>query len=674
MNRNAKIALIIFAVLTLVFAAGGVYGLVTKIADEKAKPSMGEQALIDINAYDIECQEYMNIAQEAQRNLDTYVDAIEQHRDYVAGFGGDTAEYDGLLEQAEGIRQEANTALEAMTDRYSKITEKVIEPSKAEGVEDDQLKTMASQGMSHRNKMRTEFEKITKRDQYESSGNESAETKMRRLYGKSLNAVKQFKTETPDCAEAEIPAVYDLETEMPYAFQTAPAVPKSVTFREYLQGIWDKCFWIAGLFLLGTILALIGVINPDLLKKIGAAANKNMMLIALVGITVVFFVLTDYKLLTPTNVSNLIDQNAYIIVLACGMLLCIVCSGNIDLSVGRVMGFVGACAAKFMIEGNMPVPLGIGLCLLIGLAIGAWQGFWIAYMKIPAFIVTLAGQLTFYGLTMMILNGFTIAGFPDMAHNAFASFMGDPLSAAFGVDWSINLFAIAVGALLAIVIVILQIRNRVSRKKKGYSLEPVAAMVVRTVLICGVLIWLFYSLAKANGIPTVLITVAIVLAIYAFITSKTVMGRHLYAMGGNVNAARLSGVKSQKMLFLAYVNMGLLAALAGLVYAARLNSASPQAGSGDELYAIASCYIGGASAYGGIGTIGGALIGALTMGVIKNGMSIAGMSMYVQQMVLGLVLLFAVVIDVVSKQKGSIPFLNRAHGKKHKAGDKAALK
>ena len=224
-----------------------------------------------------------------------------------------------------------------------------------------------------------------------------------------------------------------------------------------------------------------------------------------------------------------------------------------------------------------------------------------------------------------------------------------------------------IGVLAVVVFILIQLNNRRTRIKKGYGVETVRAMLVRIVIISVVLLWLFYSMAAASGLPTVLFTVAIVLLIYLFITSKTVMGRHLYAMGGNVNAARLSGVKTQKMLFLAYVNMGLLAALAGLVYAARLNAASPQAGQGDELYAIASCYIGGASAYGGIGTIGGALIGAMTMGVIKNGMSIMSLGQDIQQIVLGMVLLVAVVIDVVSKSNGTaLPFLSRLGGKKEK--------
>ncbi|MBR4710960.1 MAG: sugar ABC transporter permease [Clostridia bacterium] len=415
---------------------------------------------------------------------------------------------------------------------------------------------------------------------------------------------------------------------------------------------------------------IIKAAKPELYRTVIQNTKKNMMLVALVLITNIFVVITDYKLLLPANVSNVINQNAYIIILACGMLLCIVCSANIDLSVGRLMGFIAACAAKFMIEGRMPVYLAVPLCLLIGIVVGAWQGFWISYMRIPAFVVTLAGQLIFYGLTMMILQGLTINNFPIAFKTMFSSYLPDitaplfgPLCTALGIDIAkFNTLTMFIGILAVIGFIALQVWTRIRRITKKYPVESMPAFLTKLVIISGVLLWLAYCLAAASGLPTALFSVAIVLIIYLFLTSKTVPGRHLYAMGGNVNAARLSGVKTQKMLFLAYVNMGLLAALAGLVYAARLDAASPQAGQGDELYAIASCYIGGASAYGGIGTVGGALIGAMTMGVIKNGMSINSMGQDVQQIVLGTVLLAAVVVDIVSKN--GVSFGNFFHFRK----------
>ena len=415
-----------------------------------------------------------------------------------------------------------------------------------------------------------------------------------------------------------------------------------------LKDNWDYFFWGAGVLLIAGVLCLLGWLKPELLKKLGATANKNMMLVALVVITLFFFIMTHYANLSPQNITNVINQAGYIVILATGMLLCIISSANIDLSVGRVMGFIAACAAILVEDVKLPVAVVLPLCLLIGIAIGAWQGFWIAYMKIPAFVVTLAGQLTFYGLTMVLLKGETRAPFPE----GFRSIFGGSL----GGDKSIALW---IGLIVVAAFVGLRLWGRIKQSRKGNAVEPLGKMLLKTGLISAVLVWVFYSLSQDRGMPMVLITVSLVLIVYTFLTQKTVPGRHLYAMGGNVNAARLSGVKTQRMLFLTYVNMGFLASLAGLTYAVRANSAFPMAGQGEELNAIAACYIGGASAYGGIGTVGGAVIGALTMAMIKNGMSMVGMSMDIQQVVLGLVLLVAVVIDIVSKNGSSIGLFSR---------------
>ncbi|MBR5344663.1 MAG: YbaB/EbfC family nucleoid-associated protein [Clostridia bacterium] len=422
-----------------------------------------------------------------------------------------------------------------------------------------------------------------------------------------------------------------------------------------LKDNWDYFFWGAGLLLVIGVLCLIGWLKPDLLKKIGAAANKNMMLVALVVITLFFFIMTHYANLSPQNITNVINQAGYIVILATGMLLCIISSANIDLSVGRVMGFIAACAAILVEDVKLPVAVVLPLCLLIGIAIGAWQGFWIAYMKIPAFVVTLAGQLTFYGLTMVLLKGETRAPFPEGFRNIFGGSLGGDKS-----------LALWIGLIVVAAFVGLKFYGRIKQARKGNAVEPLGKMLLKTGLISAVLIWVFYSLSQDRGMPMVLITVSLVLIAYTFLTQKTVPGRHLYAMGGNVNAARLSGVKTQRMLFLTYVNMGFLASLAGLTYAVRANSAFPMAGQGEELNAIAACYIGGASAYGGIGTVGGAVVGALTMAMIKNGMSMVGMSMDIQQVVLGLVLLVAVVIDIISKNGSSISLFSRFGFGKHK--------
>lgn len=379
--------------------------------------------------------------------------------------------------------------------------------------------------------------------------------------------------------------------------------------------------------------------------------KQYMMLIVLVIIVLLGNILTGGILLKPMNISNLINQNAYIVILAVGMLICILTGGNIDLAVGSVVALVGACAGTFIITWGWNSYISVLLCLIIGILIGIWQGFWIAYVRIPAFIVTLSGQLVFRGLTLMILDGLTISPFTDSYMALTTGFIGTADSR--------KTICLVVGIVAAIIYVLLQVFNRINRKRKGYELESMIATLLRCAIIAAAMIWLFWMLSQYRGIPTVLITVAIVLLLYSFITSKTVMGRHLYAIGGNEKAARLSGVNTNRLLFLAYVNMSLLAAVAGITFSARLNGASPQAGQSFELDAIGSCYIGGASAYGGIGTVGGALIGALIMGILNNAMSILGISQDAQQVVKGLVLLAAVAFDVISKQKIQIPFLSR---------------
>lgn len=384
--------------------------------------------------------------------------------------------------------------------------------------------------------------------------------------------------------------------------------------------------------------------------------KQNMMLIVLVAIVVLGTVLTGGILIKPMNISNLINQNAYIVILAVGMLMCILTGGNVDLAVGSIVALIGAFAGTFIITWGWNTYLSVLLCLVLGILIGFWQGFWIAYVRIPAFIVTLSGQLVFRGLTLMILKGLTISPFPESYMRLTTGFIGTADTR--------KTIALAVGIVVAIIYVILQIKNRINRKKKGYELESIVAAVIRTAIIVAVVVWLFYMLSKYRGIPTVMITLALVLLVYSFVTSKTVMGRHLYAIGGNEKAAKLSGINTNRMLFLAYVNMAFLAAVAGIAFSARLNGASPQAGQSFELDAIGSCYIGGASAYGGVGTVGGALIGALVMGVLNNAMSIMGVSQDAQQVVKGLVLLAAVAFDVISKQKIQIPFFSKLKIKK----------
>ncbi|MDI9521285.1 MAG: sugar ABC transporter permease [Bacillota bacterium] len=407
------------------------------------------------------------------------------------------------------------------------------------------------------------------------------------------------------------------------------------------------------------------------MDKLKTAFSKNLkqfvMLFTLVVIIVFFQLMTRGTLLKPMNVFNLINQNAYVVVLAVGMLLCILTGGNVDLSVGSVVAFVGACAGTLMITWKWDPYLSVFLCLIMGVLIGAWHGFWIAYVRIPAFIVTLSGQLIFRGLTLIVLKGLTLSPFPkafmSLSTGAIGNFLGflDPGS---GLR---NFTSLLIGIIMGLVFIFLELKKQADRKRKGYSYDSLMVTLVRGLVIAAALVYFFWLLACYIGTPVVLITVGIVLVVYSYLTSKTVMGRHIYAVGGNEKAARLSGVKTDKIIFLTYVNMSFLAAVAGLIFSARLQSASPQAGTGFELDAIGAVYIGGASAYGGIGTVGGTLIGALIMGVLNNGMSIMGISIDMQQVVKGLVLLAAVAFDVISKQKISLPFFTRLFSRRKAA-------
>lgn len=373
--------------------------------------------------------------------------------------------------------------------------------------------------------------------------------------------------------------------------------------------------------------------------------RKFGMIVALVGIVVIFQILTQGILLTPLNITNIIMQNSYVIILAIGMVLVII-TGEIDLSVGSVAAFVGAIAGTLMITWELPVIPSIIISLLVGAVIGAWQGFWVAYVKVPAFIVTLAGMLLFRGLTMVVLNGRTLAPFPSNFRIMSSEFMPDLLNGG-----SYNMMAIIIGVFAIIVYVYSEFRAR--KIKAAFNQTELSSPLFLTkVILISVLIGLFTErLAVYAGIPYILMILVALIASYTFFMSKTIPGRHVYAVGGNEKAARLSGVKSQKIKFWIYVNMGVLAALAGLVFSGRLNAATPQAGNLFELDAIAATVIGGASLTGGVGTAIGALIGALIMGVLNNGMSLLGVGIDWQQAIKGLVLLGAVAFDIINKKR-----------------------
>lgn len=376
--------------------------------------------------------------------------------------------------------------------------------------------------------------------------------------------------------------------------------------------------------------------------------KRNSLLIALVLVMIFFEVLiqsTDKgSLFSPQNFTNIIYQNSYVIILAVGMLFLIIGCGNIDLSVGSIVALIGAVAGVLMVNNEYNIYMSMAICILLGIVIGAWHGFWIAYIRIPSFIVTLAGMLLFRGLALIVLDGITINPFPYEYLQLFTSFVPANRADAYATTVAVTMVIVAI-------YVIGVLYGRISKLKKGYEVEPLSGFLFKHVIVLAALIASSLLLAQNKGIPVILVLIAAVVIIYAFIANKTVVGRRIYALGGNEKAAKLSGVNTNRLLFLSYVNMGLLAAVAALVCVARFNSASPMAGTGYELDAIGSCFIGGASAYGGVGTVGGAVIGAIFMGVLNNGMSILGVDANWQKAVKGLVLLVAVVVDVMSKKR-----------------------
>jgi putative multiple sugar transport system permease protein len=369
------------------------------------------------------------------------------------------------------------------------------------------------------------------------------------------------------------------------------------------------------------------------------------MLLSLLVIMVFFQFATDGKLLTPLNLTNLVLQNSYIVIMALGMLLVIV-AGHIDLSVGSIVGFVGGLAAVMMVRlGLDPVTTTIA-CLVVGGLIGAAQGYWVAFFKVPSFIVTLAGMLVFKGLTLALLGGMSVGPFPPAFQKLSSGFLPD----VFGVE-SFNYTSLFLGIATVVALLYFGLRNRANQVKHAVETAPMGLFIFKNALLSALVIAFCAQLGTYRGLPNVLVIMFLLVALYAFVTNRTTIGRRIYALGGNEKAARLSGIKTERLTFLTFVNMGMLAGLAGLIFAARLNTATPKAGLGFELDVIAAVFIGGASATGGVGKVTGAVIGALIMGVMNNGMSILGIGIDYQQVIKGLVLLAAVSIDVYNKKK-----------------------
>ena len=369
------------------------------------------------------------------------------------------------------------------------------------------------------------------------------------------------------------------------------------------------------------------------------------MLISLVVIMGFFQYMTDGTLLQPLNLTNLVLQNSYIVIMALGMLLVIV-AGHIDLSVGSVVGFVGALAAVLMVQFEWHFVPATLACLVAGALIGAAQGWFVAFFRIPSFIVTLAGMLVFKGLSLALLQGQSVGPFPAGFQLLSSGFIPDWLSGE-----TLRTTSLLAGILVASALIAAKLRERTNQTRHDMAAEPYPFFVAKNLVFVAIIVAFSWKLASYRGLPNVLIIMTLLMLFYDFVTTRTTIGRRIYALGGNEKAARLSGVKTQWLSFYTFVNMGVLAAVAGLVFAARLNTATPKAGTGFELDVIAACFIGGASASGGVGKVLGAVIGAFVMGVMNNGMSILGIGIDYQQVIKGLVLLAAVFVDVYNKRK-----------------------
>lgn len=382
------------------------------------------------------------------------------------------------------------------------------------------------------------------------------------------------------------------------------------------------------------------------LNYLASQLRQIGLFIALIVIIVFFQAATNGITLKPINVSNLIVQNSYILILAVGMVMVII-AGHIDLSVGSVVAFVGAMAGVMITQWHIAWWIAILLCLVLGALVGMWQGFWIAYFGIPAFIVTLAGMLTFRGLTQITLQNQQISPFPDQFRALGSGFLPD-LGGGTSV---LEPLTVGLGVLATVLLVLQGIRSRLARKKYDVEDEPFAWFAVKLAFTAALVLLITYLLASYRGTPIVLIVLGLLTVVYSAVMARSVFGRHIYALGGNLNAAALSGVKTKRVTFMLFVNMGVIASLAGLVFTAQLNLANPKAGDGFELDAIAAVFIGGAAVTGGIGTVTGAIIGGLIIGILNNGMSILGVGTEYQQLIKGLVLLAAVAFDVYNKRR-----------------------
>jgi putative multiple sugar transport system permease protein len=374
------------------------------------------------------------------------------------------------------------------------------------------------------------------------------------------------------------------------------------------------------------------------------------MVIALAIAMVLFGILTNGIFFRPVNLTNLVLQNSYVIILAIGMLLCTL-TGNVDLSVGSIVCFVGAVCGVMIVDMNMNPFLAMSIAIIIGALIGMWQGFWIAFVHVPPFIATLAGMLIFRGLGQAILQGRTKAPFPQEFRVISSGYIPDLLGGFTIGNVTFHLFSIVIGLLICIFITISEISKRKKQKAYNFDLLPKGIFIFKLTAITAILMAFTIVFAIHRGFPNIMVLLGTLIVGYQFVATKTVQGRHIYALGGNAKAAKLSGIKTEWVMFWIYTNMAILASVAAVVFASRLNAATPKAGQGFEMDAIAACYVGGAAVSGGVGSIIGAVVGALFIGVLNNGMSIMGVSVDWQQAIKGFVLLSAVAFDLYSKRR-----------------------
>lgn len=386
----------------------------------------------------------------------------------------------------------------------------------------------------------------------------------------------------------------------------------------------------------------------DKKKVVNLDMKQYGMFLALIAIYVIFAIMTGGKNLSPANINNLIMQNGYVVILAIGMLLCVL-TGNVDLGVGSTVALTGAAAGIILVDYKMNMWVAILVAILIGLAVGMFAGFFIAYLGIPPFVVTLATMLMGRGLTYTLLKAQTKGPLPDDYIYIGAGFL-PTIKVNFG-DGTLDLVCIIVAVIASVALILSEMKSIATKKKYNFATNPMWQVALKLAVMLVIIWFFFYKLARYNGLPFVLIIMVLLIALYAFITSKTVAGRQIYALGGNRKAANLSGIDTNKVFFWVYTNMGILSAVAGVVLTARNAASTPKAGDGFEMDAIASCYIGGAAVAGGAGTILGAVVGAFIMGILNNGMSLYGWSTDIQKIVKGAVLLGAVTVDVMSKRK-----------------------